>query len=72
MQAHHGESFLVCSAAHDTRWPKWGPGVADLGVHSGLRLSIAHLVSTLEEAVEGRHEIGVAQGVYDDLDPIGT
>jgi len=26
-------------------------------------LSIAHLVSTLEAAVEGRHEIGVAQGV---------
>ncbi|MCY7402107.1 MAG: GAF and ANTAR domain-containing protein [Nocardioides sp.] len=104
-----GEPFLVHSTAYDTRWPKWGPGAADLGVHSvvcaqlsaaslhpdrdplgavniycrttdafdeadaerlrlygvhaGNALSIAHLVSTLEEAVEGRHEIGVAQGV---------
>lgn len=33
------------------------------GVHAGNALSIAHLVTTLEEAVEGRHEIGLAQGV---------
>lgn len=33
------------------------------GVHVGNALSIAHLVSTLETAVEGRHGIGLAQGV---------
>lgn len=33
------------------------------GVHAGNALSIAHLVTTLEEAVQTRHEIGLAQGV---------
>ncbi|KRF10363.1 GAF and ANTAR domain-containing protein [Nocardioides sp. Soil796] len=33
------------------------------GVHAGNALATSHLVTTLGEAVERRHEIGVAQGV---------
>lgn len=33
------------------------------GVHAGNALAIAQLVSGLQEAVDGRHEIGLAQGV---------
>ncbi|WP_067438885.1 GAF and ANTAR domain-containing protein [Nocardioides jensenii] len=101
--------FLVLSTSDDQRWPRWGPKVADLGVHSlisvqlsaaaldpdrdplgainlyakqvdtftqedlqrlivygvhaGNALANAHLVTTLGEAVERRHEIGVAQGI---------
>lgn len=101
--------FLIRSTAHDHRWPRWGPKVADLGVHSlvsaqlsaatldpdrdplgainiyareadafdaadverlhvygvhaGNALAMAHMVTTLQEAVEGRHEIGLAQGI---------
>lgn len=103
------EPFLVSSTAHDPRWPRWGPRVAELGVHSlvcaqlasttidldrdplgavniygrtpdafdaadterlrvygvhaGNALAVAHLVSTLQGAVDSRHEIGLAQGV---------
>lgn len=100
---------LVRSTEHDERWPRWGPKVADLGVHSivsaqmsaasidpdreplgainvygrttdefddadvrrlhvygvhaGHALSMAHMVTTLHEGIESRHEIGVAQGI---------
>ncbi|QIX27576.1 GAF and ANTAR domain-containing protein [Nocardioides sp. JQ2195] len=103
------EPFLVRSTGHDDRWPKWGPRVAEHGVHSlvsvqlsaetldpdrdplgainlyarkvdafaaedveralvfGVHaanaLSMSHLVSGLAEAVESRHQIGVAQGL---------
>lgn len=101
--------FLIRSTAHDPRWPRWGPKVAELGVHSlvsaqlsaatldpdrdplgainiygrepdsfdhadverlhvygvhaGNALAMAHMVTTLREAVDGRHEIGLAQGI---------
>lgn len=100
---------LIRSTALDPRWPRWGPKVADLGVHSlvsaqlsaatldpdrdplgainiygrepdafddadvarlhvygvhaGNALAKAHMVTTLQEAVEARHEIGLAQGI---------
>ncbi|NYG57249.1 GAF domain-containing protein [Nocardioides daedukensis] len=103
------ESFLVRSTADDPRWPRWGPAVARLGVHSLISvqlpgtamdadrdplgainiyarkvdafttsdlaraklfaihaanaLTTAQQVSTLSDAVEARHQIGVAQGV---------
>lgn len=103
------QPFLIRSTAHDPRWPRWGPEVAALGVHSlvsaqlsaatidpereplgainvygletdafdaadlerlgvygvhaGNALAMAHMVTTLREAVEGRHEIGLAQGI---------
>ena len=107
--AAEGEPFLVRSTAHDARWPRWGPRVAEWGVHSlvsaqlsaatldtdrdplgavnvygrapdafdtedmerlrlygihaGNALAMAHMVTTLQEAVEARHEIGLAQGI---------
>ncbi len=103
------ESFLVVSTGDDSRWPRWGPAVAELGVHSligvqlpaavidpdhdplgavniyarrinafnesdlarakvfavhaGNALTAARQVSTLSQAVEARHQVGVAQGV---------
>lgn len=103
------ESFLVFSTGTDPRWPRWGPAVAELGVHAlisvqlpatvidpdhdplgavniyarrpnafnesdlarakvfavhaGNALTMARQVSTLSQAIEARHQIGVAQGV---------
>ena len=103
------EPFLITSTGTDRRWPRWGPAVADLGVHAllsvqlpataldrdsdpygainlyarepgsfdasdmtrartfavhaGAALAMARQAATLGEAVEARHQIGVAQGV---------
>lgn len=33
------------------------------GVHAGHALAMAHMVTTLQEGIESRHEIGLAQGI---------
>lgn len=103
------EPFVIHSTREDPRWPRWGPEVADRGVHSlisvqlpatiidpdrpplgainiygrridafddealrrartfavhaGAALTFAHQATTLDEAIEARHQVGVAQGI---------
>jgi GAF domain-containing protein len=98
------ECFLVRDTRSDTRWPRWGPRVAEAGVgsvlsiplrgrtdslgalnmyagrphaftvedvdvalvyaaHAANAMTSARLVSGLQDAVQTRHLIGVAQGI---------
>ena len=106
--ALEGEPFLVTSTGDDERWPRWGPRVAEegvhalisveltgpawhsrddplgavnlygrqvgafsdrelararvFGVHAANALATARMARNLDEAVDARHRIGLAQG----------
>ena len=38
--AERGGAYLITNTAADSRWPKWGPAVAKLGLHSVLSIHL--------------------------------
>ena len=38
--AEQGGAYLIVDTATDPRWPRWGPAVAELGLHSVLSLNL--------------------------------
>jgi GAF domain-containing protein len=38
--AEQGGAYLIVNAATDPRWPRWGPAVAKLGLHSVLSIHL--------------------------------
>ncbi len=38
--AEEGGAYLITNTATDARWPKWGPAVAELGLHSVLSIHL--------------------------------
>lgn len=38
--AEQGGAYLITNTASDPRWPRWGPAVADLGLHSVLSIHL--------------------------------
>jgi len=38
--AEQGGAYLIVETATDPRWPRWGPAVAELGLHSVLSLNL--------------------------------
>lgn len=56
-----GASFLVADVATDSRWPVWGPKVADLGIHSAMSV----VLETRERRYGSLNLYSEAAGAFD-------
>ena len=59
-----GASFLVADVATDSRWPTWGPAVADLGIHSAMSV----LLETRERRYGSLNLYADRSGAFDSND----
>lgn len=59
-----GASYLVADVATDSRWPAWGPAVAELGVHSAMSV----LLETRERRYGSLNLYADRPGAFDSND----